>query len=115
LFFSKRALPTEEEQFEIYKRMTKALKGRPLVIRVFDIGGDKKIDLPPMHPDAKYFRDIGIEPNPALGCRAIRFLLRNPEILDAQLKAIIRASFFGEIHILIPMISDVTEVRILRE
>lgn len=115
LFFSRKAIPTEEEQFEIYKRMAKALKGRPLVIRVFDIGGDKKIDLPPMHPDAKYFRSIGTEPNPVLGCRAIRFLLRNPEILDAQLRAIIRASAFGDIHILIPMVSDVSEVRILRQ
>ncbi|MBU6383281.1 MAG: phosphoenolpyruvate--protein phosphotransferase [Verrucomicrobia bacterium] len=115
LFFTKRALPNEEEQFEIYKRMAKSLKGRPLVIRIFDIGGDKKIDLPPNHPDAKYFRAFGTEPNPALGCRAIRFLLRYPEILEAQLRAILRASHFGQVHILIPMVSDITEVRLVRQ
>lgn len=115
LFFTQKALPSEEEQFATYKRMVKALKGRPLVIRVFDIGGDKKIDLPPNHPDAKYFHRLGNEPNPALGCRAIRFLLRFPEILEAQLRAIIRASYFGEVHILIPMVSDITEVRIVRQ
>lgn len=114
LFFSRKALPSEEEQFMIYKRMAKSLKGRPLVIRVFDIGGDKKIDLPPTNPAAKYFAAIGPEPNPALGCRAIRFLLRYPEILEAQLRAILRASVFGEIHILIPMVSDISEVRIVR-
>ncbi len=115
LFLARKAFPPEEEQFQIYKRMAKALKGRPLVVRVFDVGGDKKIDLPPDNPDSKYFTSIGHELNPALGCRAIRFLLRYPEILDAQLRAIIRASYFGEIHILIPMVSDVSEIRIVRE
>ncbi len=115
LIFSRKAFPSEEEQFAIYKRMVKTLKGRPLVIRVFDIGGDKKIELPPAHPDSKYFSQIGPEPNPALGCRAIRFLLRFPEILEAQLRAILRASHFGEIHILIPMVSDVSEVREVRQ
>jgi phosphotransferase system enzyme I (PtsI) len=113
--FSLKAIPSEEEQFTIYKRMVKALKGRPLVIRVFDVGGDKKVDLAPTHPDARYFHSIGHEANPALGCRAIRFLLRFPEILEAQLRAILRASYYGEIHILIPMISDLTEVRIVRQ
>lgn len=115
LFFSRKALPSEEEQFGIYKRMVKALKGRPLVIRVFDIGGDKKMDLPVTSPYSKYFTSIGPEPNPALGCRAIRFLLRYPEILEDQLRAIIRASYFGEIHILIPMVSDISEVRAVRQ
>lgn len=115
LIFSRKSVPPEEEQFAIYKRMVRALKGRPLVIRVFDIGGDKKIEVPATSPDAKYFGQLSPEPNPALGCRAIRFLLRNPEILDAQLRAIIRAAYFGEIHILIPMVSDVSEVRIVRQ
>ncbi len=115
LFLSRKAFPSEEEQFAIYKRMGKALKGNPLVIRVFDIGGDKKIDLLPNHPDAKYFTSIGHELNPALGCRAIRFLLRYPEILDIQLRAILRASYYGEIHILIPMVSDIAEVRTVRQ
>lgn len=115
LFLARKAFPSQEEQFAIYKRMVKALKGRPLVIRVFDIGGDKKVELSPNNPDTKYFSAIGHELNPALGCRAIRFLLRYPEILDAQLRAILRASFFGEIHILIPMVSDISEVRIVRK
>jgi phosphotransferase system enzyme I (PtsI) len=115
LFLSRKAFPSEEEQFTIYKKMVKALKGKPLVVRVFDIGGDKKIELSPTVHDAKYFTAIGHEMNPALGCRAIRFLLRYPEILDAQLRAIIRASHFGEIQILIPMISDLSEVRKVRQ
>ncbi len=115
LFLSRAEFPSEEEQFLIYKRMAKALKGRPLVIRVFDIGGDKKINLLPDHPDAKYFEDIGDEMNPALGCRAIRFLLRYPELLDTQLRAILRASAFGDIHVLIPMVSDISELREVRE
>lgn len=115
LFLSRKAFPTEEEQFLIYKQMVKALKGRPLVIRVFDIGGDKKVELSPENPDARYFTSIGYEVNPALGCRAIRFLLRYPEILHAQLRAILRASYYGDIHILVPMISDLTEVRTMRQ
>ncbi len=110
LFLFKKEFPLEEEQFEIYKRMAKSLRGRPLVIRVFDVGGDKKIDFLPEMRDAKYFAGIGREVNPALGCRAIRFLLRYPEILEAQLRAILRASRYGEIHILLPMISDVSEI-----
>lgn len=115
LFLARKGFPPEEEQFSIYKRMVKTLKGRPLVVRVFDVGGDKKIDLAPSNPDARYFTSIGPELNPALGCRAIRFLLRYPEILDAQLRAILRASYFGEIHILIPMVSDLSEVRAVRK
>ncbi len=115
LFLSRKAFPSEEEQLSIYKKMLKSLKGRPLVVRVFDVGGDKKIELPPGAPDSRYFSSIGVEVNPALGCRAIRFLLRYPEILHAQLRAILRASYFGEIHVLIPMVSDISEVRIVRQ
>jgi phosphoenolpyruvate-protein phosphotransferase (PTS system enzyme I) len=111
LFLFKKEFPSEEEQFQVYNKMARQLRGRPLVIRIFDIGGDKKIDLLPEQRDAKYFAQIGQEINPALGCRAIRFLLRFPELLEAQLRAIIRASAFGEIHILIPMVSDISEVR----
>lgn len=111
LFLSHHQFPSEEEQFEIYKKMAKALRGRPLVIRIFDLGGDKKVDLLPEDRDFKYFSSIGHEQNPALGCRAIRFLLRYPEILRAQLRAILRASRYGEIHILIPMVSDISELR----
>jgi phosphotransferase system enzyme I (PtsI) len=110
LFLSKRQFPTEEEQFETYKSMIEALHGRPLVVRVFDIGGDKKVEFFPEEKDAHYFAQIGFELNPALGCRAIRFLLRFPEILISQLRAIVRASAWGPIEILVPMISDVGEL-----
>ncbi len=115
LFLSKKMFPSEEEQFQIYRRMAKNLKGRPLVIRIFDIGGDKKIDVLPDSPDAWYFQTIGTEANPALGCRAIRFLLRYPNLLHSQLRAILRASVFGEVQILVPMVSDISELRIVRE
>jgi phosphotransferase system enzyme I (PtsI) len=114
LFLTRRKFPTEEEQFEIYKRMTRSLKGRPLVVRVFDIGGDKKPDLLPEEEDAKYFLKIGNEQNPALGCRAIRFLLHYPEILERQLRALVRASRFGDVQILLPMVSDIAEIRQVR-
>ena len=114
LFLAKREFPSEEEQFQIYKKMAKALRGKPLVIRIFDIGGDKKVDMLPEQKDAHYFAQIGPEPNPALGCRAIRFLLRFPELLYAQLKAILRASVYGDLQILIPMVSDLSELRQVR-
>lgn len=114
LFLATKQFPSEEEQFQIYKRMARSLKGRPLVVRVFDIGGDKQADLLATDQAAHYFFSLGKEPNPALGCRAVRFLLRHPEILEAQLKAILRASRFGEIHILIPMVSDLAEIREVR-
>ncbi len=115
LFLSKRLLPTEGEQFKVYQEMLQNLNGKPLVIRVFDLGGDKKVSLPLDHPDMKYFLDLGHETNPVLGCRAIRFLLRYPEILEAQLRAIVRASRYGDIHILIPMVSDISEIRFVRQ
>lgn len=114
LFLSRKKFPSEEEQFEIYKRMARNLQGRPLVIRIFDVGGDKKADLMPEDLDAKYFIEIGQEPNPALGCRAIRFLLRYPELLEIQLRAILRASRYGAVQILIPMVADVTEIQAVR-
>ena len=111
----KKEFPKEQEQFLTYKKMVRALKGRPLIVRIFDIGGDKKVDMPLTSPHTEYFNEIGPELNPALGCRAIRFLLRYPELLDAQIRAILRVSQFGEIHILIPMVSDITEIRQVRE
>lgn len=114
LFLAKREFPSEEEQFLIYKKMAKSLKGSPLVVRIFDIGGDKKVDLMPEQRDAHYFAKLGSELNPALGCRAIRFLLRFPELLYTQLRAILRASLYGDIQILIPMVSDLSEIRQVR-
>ncbi|OHE76268.1 MAG: phosphoenolpyruvate--protein phosphotransferase, partial [Verrucomicrobia bacterium RIFCSPHIGHO2_12_FULL_41_10] len=114
LFLARKAFPSEEEQFTIYCQMIEALKGKPLVVRVFDVGGEKKGDLPESARDAKYFLPIGREVNPALGCRAIRFLLRYPELLEEQLSAILRASHYGDIQILIPMVSDLSEIRKVR-
>ncbi len=114
LFLTHRKIPSEEEQFDAYKKMARALKSKPLVIRIFDIGGDKKVDLHPDHPDAKYFQSIGTELNPSLGCRAIRFLLRFPELLHNQLRAILRASAYGDVQILIPMLADLSELRTVK-
>lgn len=114
LIFAKKDFPSEKEQENIYKQMLKGLKGLPLVVRIFDIGGDKKIELNSTEAAARYFDAIGPEPNPALGCRAIRFLLRYPELLLPQLRAILKASRYGPIHILIPMVSDISELRAVR-
>lgn len=115
LLFPKKRFPTEDEQAAIYCKMAHRLgKQRPLVIRLFDVGGDKKFDLDPASADAHYFRMLGHEPNPALGCRAIRFLMRFSHLLDLQLRAILRASSYGNIHILIPMVSDISELRYVR-
>lgn len=115
LFLSKKAFPSEEEQFEIYKGMARALKKRPLVVRIYDLGGDKKVEVASGHADAQYFSKLGSELNPSLGCRAVRFLLRFPELLETQLRAIIRASAYGEIHILVPMVSDISELHEIRQ
>ncbi len=102
LFLEKKGFPSEEEQFEIYKKILLKMKGKPVVIRVFDIGADKRGDL--------FYARMPLEHNPALGCRAIRFLLKHRELFERQLKALIRASQFGDIRILLPMITDLSEV-----
>jgi len=114
LLFPRKRFPTEAEQAAIYRKMAKRLEGRPLVIRTYDIGGDKKFEFDPASADAHYFTAIGDEPNPALGCRAIRFLLRFPNLMDAQIRAILRASQYGDVHLLIPMVSDISELRQVR-
>jgi phosphoenolpyruvate-protein phosphotransferase (PTS system enzyme I) len=93
-------LPTEEEQFHIYRRIVEKMKGLPIVIRTFDIGMDKLVDKA---------ADVH-EVNPYLGCRAIRFLLREKEIFKAQLRAILRASVYGDVSIMFPMISSLSEL-----
>lgn len=109
LFLSRRRFPTEEEQFEVYRKMASSLKGKPCVVRVFDVGGDKKVDPLPQKEGAYDFSELQEETNPALGCRGIRFLFRYPEIFETQIRAILRASRYGDIHILIPMVSDLEE------
>lgn len=101
LFLSQDSFPTEEEQFVIYKYVVEKVDGQSAVIRTFDIGGDKFGNL---HP-TRY------EKNPYLGCRATRLMLKEPTIFKAQLRAILRASAFGEVSLLFPMISGVAELR----
>ncbi|TGU70035.1 phosphoenolpyruvate--protein phosphotransferase [Geomonas terrae] len=101
LFFNRSTLPTEEEQFEAYAALVKKMAPLPVTIRTLDIGGDKCLtDL-----------DLSDEMNPALGLRAIRLSLRQPESFKAQLRAILRASAFGEVKLFFPMVSGVAEVR----
>ncbi len=93
--------PTEEEQFLIYKQVAQTLAGKRVIIRTLDIGADKQCD---------YF-EMEKEENPAMGCRAIRICLTRPEIFKTQLRALFRASAFGKIAIMYPMIVSVEEVR----
>ncbi|WP_420421199.1 phosphoenolpyruvate--protein phosphotransferase [Simkania sp.] len=100
LFFGKELHSfSEEEQYDLYLRVMENAKGRPLTFRTFDVGGDKG-SISRYEP----------EPNPALGCRAIRFLLRNRDIFIMQLRALMRVSLEGDLRILLPLISDVTEL-----
>ena len=93
--------PTEEEQFRIYKQAAETMAGKRVIIRTLDIGADKQCD---------YF-EMEKEENPALGCRAIRICLTRPEIFKTQLRALFRASAYGKIAIMYPMITSVGEVR----
>lgn len=114
LYLSRGQFPSEEEQWGLYRRMLRVLQGRPLVIRVFDLGADKKRAFDGSQADSFYFASLGPESNPAMGCRALRFLLRFPSLLETQLRAMLRASVFGEIQILLPMVSDLSELRQVR-
>jgi phosphotransferase system enzyme I (PtsI) len=93
--------PSEEEQFHAYKNMVERLKGLPIVLRTFDIGGDK----------FGRFYVVRREDNPFLGCRAIRLMLKEKEIFKTQLKAMLRASYYGNVKILFPMISGLSELQ----
>lgn len=98
-------LPTEEEQFVAYKVVAERLEGKPVVIRTLDVGGDK--DIP--------YLDLPDEMNPFLGYRAIRFCLDRTDIFKTQLRALLRASDFGNIKIMFPMISNIQEIRDAKE
>ena len=104
LFMYRDQLPTEEEQFIAYKEVVEAMDGRLVVLRTMDIGGDK--DLP--------YLDLPKEMNPFLGWRAIRIALDRREILHAQLRAVLRASAFGKLAVMFPMIISVEEIRELK-
>lgn len=101
IYLERDAFPTEEEQFQIYRTVAETMAGKPVIIRTLDIGADKKCDYFEMEP----------EENPAMGCRAIRICLTRPEIFKTQLRALFRASAFGNISIMYPMIISVDEVR----
>ncbi len=101
LYISQPHLPTEDEQFEAYRRAASEMAPAPVVIRTLDLGGDKFSSSVPVPPEI----------NPFLGFRAIRFCLAQPEIFKCQLRAILRASAYGRVHIMYPMISNVEEVK----
>lgn len=101
LFMNKREMPDEEAQFVAYKQVAEAMNGLPVTIRTLDLGADKQ-----MNPDT-----VSECANPALGLRAIRLCLSEPQIFHTQLRAILRASHFGNIKILIPMLSTLSELR----
>ncbi|HTQ77124.1 MAG TPA: phosphoenolpyruvate--protein phosphotransferase [Burkholderiales bacterium] len=99
LFMNRRELPSEDEQFEAYREVARAMEGRPVVIRTLDIGADKA------------FSDgIAEMPNPALGLRAIRYCLAEPQLFLVQLRAILRASSYGRVRILLPMLAHAHEI-----
>jgi phosphotransferase system enzyme I (PtsI) len=102
LYLNRTTLPTEDEQYEIYQRVAERVRPNPLIIRTFDLGGDK------LAPGTV---DITDELNPFLGWRAIRFCLENVEIFKTQLRAILRASVVGNVKIMFPMISGLDELR----
>ena len=105
LYMDAKDFPTEEEQFKVYKKIAESLENKTVVIRTLDIGGDK---------DLKYMK-LPKEENPFLGYRAIRVCLDNIDLFKVQLRAILRASAYGEISIMLPMISSIEELRKSKE
>ena len=101
LYMENDELPAEDVQFEEYKKVAQDMKGNPVIIRTMDIGGDKELKC----------LDLPSEMNPFLGYRAIRISLNRPDIFKVQLRALLRASAFGDIHIMYPMIASVEEVK----
>ncbi|ANZ33701.1 phosphoenolpyruvate--protein phosphotransferase [Staphylococcus carnosus] len=101
LYMGRDQMPTEEEQFEAYKAVLEAMKGKRVVVRTLDIGGDKELP----------YLDLPEEMNPFLGYRAIRLCLDQPEIFRPQLRALLRASVFGKLNIMFPMVATIQEFR----
>ena len=100
LYLGRNDFPTEEEQFQAYKQAVQTMAGKKVIIRTLDIGADKQVD---------YF-NLGKEENPALGYRAIRICLKQPEIFKAQLRALFRAAVYGNLSVMYPMITSTEEV-----
>lgn len=105
LYLERKDFPTEQEQFEVYRKVLVSMSGKKVIIRTLDIGADKKVD---------YF-GLDDEENPALGFRAIRICLTRPEIFKTQLRALFRASVFGNLGIMFPMITSVSELERILE
>lgn len=105
LYLGREDFPSEEDQFQAYKTVASNMAGKKVIIRTLDIGADKKVD---------YF-SLGEEENPALGYRAIRICLKQPDIFRTQLRAILRASHYGKISIMFPMIISVDEVKTIKK
>jgi phosphotransferase system enzyme I (PtsI) len=102
LFLNRDGLPSEDEQFEAYRRVAEGMEGKPVVIRTFDLGADKnKEGLDGL---------ARVAPNPALGLRAVRFCLAEPRLFQTQLRAILRASHYGKVKVLIPMLASASEI-----
>jgi phosphotransferase system enzyme I (PtsI) len=99
LFLNRDDLPSEDEQFEAYRAVTKGMHGRPVVIRTLDVGADKSV---------RWMNDTSV--NPALGLRAIRLCIAEPQIFIAQLRALYRASHYGKVQILLPMLASLSEL-----
>ncbi len=102
LFLNRQGLPDEEEQFTAYREVAEAMQGRPVVLRTLDIGADKALNGNGQGP--------GTMPNPAMGLRAIRFCLAEPQMFLTQLRAILRASHYGKVRILLPMLAHAHEI-----
>jgi phosphotransferase system enzyme I (PtsI) len=105
LYLNRKELPTEEEHFNIYKKVIETVSPHPVTIRTFDLGGDKFLSRP----------DLVEEMNPVMGLRAIRFCLKEVSIFKTQLRALLRASVFGELKMLFPMISGMREIAQIKE
>ena len=104
LFMESKELPSEEEQFQAYRKVASAMKGAPVIIRTLDVGGDKEI--PYLHMQK--------EDNPFMGYRAVRYCIDNPDQYKVQLRALLRASAFGDVKIMIPLVTCVEEVRAVK-
>jgi phosphotransferase system enzyme I (PtsI) len=104
LFLNRRDLPNEDEQFEAYREVAQRMEGRPVVLRTLDVGADKALDGGHVGPGGSAI------PNPAMGLRAIRFCLAEPQMFLTQLRAILRASHYGKVRILLPMLAHVHEI-----
>ena len=101
LFMDAKELPSEDEQFSAYQKVALRMKGKPVIIRTLDVGGDKEIP----------YLSLRKEENPFLGYRAVRYCLDNPDQYKVQLTALLRASAFGDIKIMVPLVTDLTEIR----